>query len=387
MPKHLSPDPSEEYSDEYDSSSETTETSEHKEETSEEIDPALTMRYDDDDLRNVIFETIDDKYAKGKLGQLEVIMMKSNGYVNITKICTSAGKNFSHWKENASSKKLLKEVSKSVNPHIVKPVGEKYAHLMILDNKSKASLKGTYVHPKLAIHIAGWCSAKFAVLVSDATVQFLAKKATREKDKLLGIKDDKIAELTSLVKKQRSEQRQEREQQQREIAELLKLAKQQGIELKTTRKVLGKKLDDANEKLDDANERLDHVSDVLDSVVEDRVVKGKPCNDEILFIVENNCAKKDRPKDKTYYEYKAFRVAKKSKNSRLKSHKAIYPDAEIIFEINQPNSVNLWQRFADTYNTKKIKCKGCDFNLIRPCTKKTLVRLLNKMHDERLDYD
>lgn len=351
-------------------------TSEVSEEDSEEYEDSGSESdevYADDDPRNCIVEDIDDTFARAKVGDFDLIMMKENGYVNATKLCRECGKDFADWYTNKSTKKFI---------NTVKRCADITAHLVVKKLKGVTnSLKGTYVHSDLIINVAQWCDPEYAYKVTKVMWGYHAKKAIEAKEALLKKKDDKIDKLTKLVEKQREEQKREREEQKREretqkreIAELLKLAREQGIELKRNTTVL-----------EENNEKIEHMTEVLEEIAEDRVVKGKPRNAEVLLVVENNCPKRDQPDN--YYAYKVFRVAKRSKKTRLNSHKVVYPDAEIIFEVDQPNSVNLWQRFSDKYNGKKIKTKGCDFNLIRPCTKKTLLRLLNRMHEERLDYD
>ena len=59
------------------------------------------------DLRDVMIEYIDKKYAHGKLGGFEVIMMVKNGYVNATKLCKQSGKDFFDWNRLKSTKTML----------------------------------------------------------------------------------------------------------------------------------------------------------------------------------------------------------------------------------------------------------------------------------------
>lgn len=346
-----------------------------------EHDFALTTRYKNSDIRNIIIETIDDKYSKAKFGPFEVIMMSDNGYVNATKLCVSAKKDFFEWKRSKSAKSYMK---------YLESLPGFSGNKLIITDTGRNSIRGSYVHPDLIINIAQWCSPEYSHKVTKVMHEYHSKQAIEEKDAIIGKKDDKIDKLSKQIdlmreeqKREREEQKKQRREQKQEIQKLISLAKKQGVKLdRTTDELIH-----TRETLEETNERLDHVSDVLEDVATDRVVKGKARNCEILLVVENNCPKEDRPKKKTYYEYKVFRVAKKSKNSRLNTHKINYPNAEIIFEVDQPNSVNLWQRFLDKYNNKKIKARGCDFNLIRPCTKRSFLRLLNQMHDERFDID
>lgn len=88
------------------------------------------------------------------------ILLQPNGYINVTRMCESVGKNFDQWLEEESSQALLQEI------------GEED---LIIDNKFEFG--GTYAHPKIAIHVALWCSAKYAASVMDAVINFYTKQA------------------------------------------------------------------------------------------------------------------------------------------------------------------------------------------------------------------
>src|SRR5437868_626576 len=47
---------------------------------------------DIDNIKNIMFEEIDENYSYGKYGVFKVVMMKSNGYVNVTKMCKDYNK-------------------------------------------------------------------------------------------------------------------------------------------------------------------------------------------------------------------------------------------------------------------------------------------------------
>jgi len=56
----------------------------------------------------VAFQDINDEYAWVNYGEFKLIMMKNNGYVNVTKMCDEySNKRFAHWKENKRSKELI----------------------------------------------------------------------------------------------------------------------------------------------------------------------------------------------------------------------------------------------------------------------------------------
>ena len=75
------------------------------------------IRYDNNDIRNIIFEKINDKYSYGKYGTFDVIIMNRNGYINATRLCESAlnrkgkPKQFRDWKVNKNTNELLNALS------------------------------------------------------------------------------------------------------------------------------------------------------------------------------------------------------------------------------------------------------------------------------------
>lgn len=115
-------------------------------------------------LIDIAFEDINDMYCYGRYDDIIVIMMKSNGYINATKLCkdisvkTGSKKiSFKEWTKIKSSTELFEAVSASTG---IKPNA-----LLIIPNVSN-NLRGTYAHPLLITHVAMWASPIFAVKIS-----------------------------------------------------------------------------------------------------------------------------------------------------------------------------------------------------------------------------
>jgi hypothetical protein len=107
-------------------------------------------------IQNIIFEDINAEYGRGKYGDFEVIIMKSNAYINATKLCSNGGKQYKNWFNLQGSQKLIKYFQENLvdikSPvSIVKKVG-----------KGLCKVNGTYVHPALIPHIATWISPAFS---------------------------------------------------------------------------------------------------------------------------------------------------------------------------------------------------------------------------------
>lgn len=105
---------------------------------------------------NIIYEDINKDYAHAKLGTFSTIIMKKNNYINATKLCNGALKESRFWFKNKTSKILIESLKNIVGEEVVIKIlkGDKYTH-------------GTYVHPKLMVHIAAWCNDEYAIRISD----------------------------------------------------------------------------------------------------------------------------------------------------------------------------------------------------------------------------
>lgn len=81
-----------------------------------------------------------------------------DGYVNATAMCKAAGKDLYDYKRLDTTKEFLKELEGSP--------GIPGDPLMIVVTTGLNDLRGTWIHPDMAVNLAQWCSAKFAVAVS-----------------------------------------------------------------------------------------------------------------------------------------------------------------------------------------------------------------------------
>ncbi|AEQ33377.1 KilA-N and DUF3627 domain-containing protein [Megavirus chiliensis] len=368
------------YVSDNDSDNESSSESDSEIESESKSESELDKYDNDNDFRNVIFENINDEYALGKFGDLEVVMMRENGYVNATNLCKKCGKDYKNWKRNDNSKELEKELIKQLSSGAQNRVREKSsAHYRAAEVTHTVKggkltiIRGTYVHPKLIIHIASWCSTEYAMKVSDIVTEYHAKEEVEKRELLLKKKDDKIDKLSKKLDRQNYK-----------IDELLNN---------------NKELMEKNEKMDNRIKRLAKKNDdiyninqdmlgKIDIISNDRVVKGKSGDDHMFVIVKNNDDPEEYGDDDELYEYSAFRLMKKSYKIRMSEHLERHPEMEIVLKINHsPNSMNLWNRIKTKLGKKKITYSGCNFNLENDYTENKLVRDIKKIHNERLDTD
>lgn len=260
-------------------------------------------KYKDDDIRNIMFEDINENYAYGKLGPFNVIIMKKNGYINASKFCKDANKKYNNWANNKKSNKLISTLKKLLNDN-VDPIKK----IITGDNLTR----GTYVHPELIIHIAAWCSAEYALQVSKIVIEYHSKEAINEKNKLLRLKDDKIDKLNKKID--------------------ILLEGNDG--LKVQNKKLNKKMKLLLDKNDEIYEQNENLSYKIDEICNYRVIPGKPEDNHMIYIIKNNDDDDDDDdedeEDKAIrYDYTIKRVMKKSAKKRLREHKKRHPNMDL----------------------------------------------------------
>lgn len=90
----------------------------------------------------------------------------ADGYINATAMCAAAGKLWGHYRANAQTKAFLDALAGSIGipmDLIVQP---------ILTGPNDG--RGTWVHPQVAIHLAQWLSADFAVQVTEWVYEWMS---------------------------------------------------------------------------------------------------------------------------------------------------------------------------------------------------------------------
>ena len=89
----------------------------------------------------------------------------SDGFVNATALCKAAGKTVHDYIRLNSTTEFLNALSLDT--------GIPVSSLTITFKGTPAELQGTWVHPKVAIHLGQWCSPKFAVAVANWVYEWM----------------------------------------------------------------------------------------------------------------------------------------------------------------------------------------------------------------------
>src|SRR5277367_4622610 len=134
-------------------------------------------------LSAICFEHIKDDYWYGAYGEFRVVMMKTNGWVNASKMCKDGGKKFNDWTRLQSTKQLLETFNRleaSENTTDIKtedgntcgdrPTGITATRcntlkIVVENNFSETGrlISGTYCPADLIPSIAGWISPEFQI--------------------------------------------------------------------------------------------------------------------------------------------------------------------------------------------------------------------------------
>ena len=102
----------------------------------------------------------------------EVIPQRpTDGYINATRLCQRAGKLFGHYREVATTKAFLDALSLDIGIPISKLV-------QVIRGRGDTVEQGTWVHPRVAIHLGQWLSPEFAVRVSEWVFDWMQGKTT-----------------------------------------------------------------------------------------------------------------------------------------------------------------------------------------------------------------
>lgn len=102
-----------------------------------------------------------------QFGDLSLPVRKRDGYINASKLCQAGGRLMGDWNALKSTKLVIQETCAEL--------GKTKDELMqIVFVGTNQLFSGTYVHPRLVVHIASWISPRFAVKVSSFVEQWRA---------------------------------------------------------------------------------------------------------------------------------------------------------------------------------------------------------------------
>jgi uncharacterized coiled-coil protein SlyX len=339
-------------------------------------------------LRDLIFENINDKYAWGNYGEFKVMMMRENGYINVTKLCTDGGKEFRKWKRLDMADNLIKEFSSTVHmwPDDI---------LITITGGNQPLIRGTYAHPELVPHIASWVSPSFAIKVSRIVNEYLVRE---EKDRCARLEAEKnvleVKNIDLIKKADLLLERLDIAAEERRISELKAEERYQAMckrygfqedilsEVKHELVETKDKLEDVQESLELNTERLGHVEDKLGIAKEIVVPKEQNKDYHEMFTLLKRTDYD--PTDEDDYEYYAIcgqiKYVKTSRNRRMKTEGMV----EVLSFEYTPNTKNILHRIKEQLRGF-ITCSGNKIDRNVRFSERRFVSRIREIEKERVD--
>ncbi|ARF02763.1 SWPV1-189 [Shearwaterpox virus] len=150
------------------------------------------------DFKCIISKHINDKFCYIEYGDLILIMMKDNSFINASKLCDLGGKDFKKWLTLSTSKILIEDVSSlhkewKINVNKVNGKLLEKAH----DTKmfKEYDVSGSYIHYDLIPHVACWVFESFALKFSAIVNKYASNQYS-----LLRKSDNKfVDEITEFI--------------------------------------------------------------------------------------------------------------------------------------------------------------------------------------------
>jgi len=278
-------------------------------------------------LNDVCFERIRDTFYYGMFGEFKLVVDKSTGCFNATKLCNDGGKKYIHWKRLEKSKRLIEYYEISYPD-----LDGCQDYEVTGGNNSEAFSKttGQYVRKELILDIASWVSVEFydkcnRVIVDFYVAEYKRQQEIKQKDVVIKQKDDKIDRLEDMMRRM-------------------------NIKLDD---VLDKndELLERNETIVDQNNRLEtrvvSIQTKLDIAVEDRAPQPDRVEAREHFILL-----KRTDEDYPYYTIRAQEV---NARNALRRQEQLYDETTVLLDIDlQPNSKTLYVRIKDDLRARGV---------------------------------
>ncbi|KAF9342854.1 hypothetical protein BGX26_006719, partial [Mortierella sp. AD094] len=307
----------------------------------------------------VKFDPVNEGFYWGAYGEFKVLVMRDNGYINITKLCKIKDKHLPHWLETQSAKELIEELRSSVV--ITTEL------ILIKQMKGLYETRGTYAHPDLVPHIASWISPTFALKVCRIVNAVLLKEQKDINARLtadIGEKDQTISRLES------------------KLEQILSTAQSHVDDKKDLKNSLDNITEElSNVRLDNevTHEMLEQTNETLLEVVEDRVVKTfslGTLNTVAIFEDKDLKTKKS--------QFHIFRTQRRNLSAALRKYLKIHPNATEFYRVEyNPNAINYYIRIKERYDSREIKTSRNDFELLGDTTPEMLLSFIQEIENEK----
>ena len=138
-------------------------------------------------IMDICNEQIEGDYWYADYLGTKIIVKKSNGYVNATKLCSDAGKRFGAWLADKHNKEVLKFYQDKITRGELDANGVTIPTFTMRKGTNKL-IKGTYIHPRIIWWVGSWSSPTFALdanrIINDHIVSEAAKQREQQQPKM-----------------------------------------------------------------------------------------------------------------------------------------------------------------------------------------------------------
>lgn len=128
----------------------------------------ICITNEDDILRT--FRQIDRDFTCGRIGDVEIIIMNRNNYVNCTKICGDNGLVLTTWFSDEKNEDIMEYVERKTD------LLQCDLKIEITRESLKSKFRGIYVHPSLADYIIGWTKSAAIACYVAMMREFIVRK-------------------------------------------------------------------------------------------------------------------------------------------------------------------------------------------------------------------
>jgi hypothetical protein len=140
-------------------------------------------------LNDVCYKQISQNFHYGIFGDFQLVIDKTTGYFNATKLCAVAKKDFFHWKRLARTINLISFLQDQSSSKVCK---ELIYEVKKCNNGLGKQITGQYVHKDLILDIASWISPEFYIRCNKIVIDYFTNEY-----KTLG-EDEKIEKIREL---------------------------------------------------------------------------------------------------------------------------------------------------------------------------------------------
>ena len=301
------------------------------------------------ELSKCIYEHIKDTFYYGLFGDFRLVIDKSTGFFNATKLCDQGGKNLFNWKRLEKSKRMV-EYYQRTHPSDLKGGFLYEVHGDNSDPKSR-QITGTYVPQELILEIASWVSIEFYDKCNKIIINYFVNEFKKMNKRAF---EEKIKQMEHLTF----------EKEEKAVKEMIARLEESNKRQEQYMHSLGISLEhvkDQNDELLDRNKGLKHdikqVKTKLGIAVEDRApLPENKAKQERFVLLKRN--------DDEYYPYYTIRAQDDYTKRKLKFERQHFPNLEILLDFTcNPNSKTLYTRIKESLKAKRVVFKGNNIDL------------------------